>query len=182
MVISVANSGLRLNSPFTRADGLPFKGTIEPDLEGKIIGYDFTFPRKILRVSMFSQVKTGDIILDLAKRRFLLADHEIAISRSQIDYRAHLLIPLYQQVVWKRGETEIDQITGLEKGSKTTNLGTHWMLLERVNREYADPELRIKQETYTVLTNQKLQLNDTIDGRTVKRVSNMRGITLAEIQ
>ncbi len=181
-MVSLKTAGLRFNSKMYRSDDFPFEGTIEPDAEGKIIGYDFTSPRRLLRVSADCQVKTLDIIRDVMNRWYLLADHDGSFAYNVVEFRTHMLIPLNKNVSWQREETVIDPLTQREKSIGKVDLGNIWVLLERVNREQTDGTMRVKEETLTCFTASPLKLNDIIDKMVVKRVNIVRGVYLAELQ
>ncbi|MBD9544262.1 hypothetical protein IB276_32985 [Ensifer sp. ENS04] len=181
-MVSLKTAGLRFNSTMYRSDDLPFQGTVEPDLEGKLIGYDFSFPRRLLRVSADCQVKTLDIIRDVMARWYLVADHDGSFSRNIIEYRTHMLIPLNKNVTWQRETTVIDPLTKREKAAGKVDLGSLWVLIERVNREMTDGTMRVKEETVTCFTSAELKLNDIVDNMVVKRVNVVRGVYLAELQ
>lgn len=181
-MVSLRTAGLRFDSLMYRLDGLPFHGTIEPDLEGKLIGYDFSFPRRLLRVAGDCMVKTRDIIIDVLGRRYLVADHDGSFAYNEIEYRSHMLIPMTKQAVWERETSVIDPLTKQPKSSGRATRGSIWVLPERVNREQADTTMRVKEETLTIFTAETLELNDIVDKMVVKRVNIVRGVTLAEVQ
>ncbi|WP_454287256.1 hypothetical protein [Rhizobium arsenicireducens] len=181
-MVSLKTAGLRFNSKMRREDGLPFFGTIEPDLEGKLIGYDFSFPRRLLRVLNDSPIKTLDVIQDVLGRRYLVADHDGSFARNVIEYRSHMLIPMNRHATWQRETTAIDTLTKLPKSTGRANLGLVWILLERVNREAADTTIRVKEEAFTAFSATKFELNDVVDNMVVKRVSVVRGVYLLELQ
>lgn len=181
-MVSLKTAGLRFNSTMYRSDDMPFEGTVEQDLEGKLIGYDFSFPRRLLRVSADCQVKTLDVIRDVLNRWYLVADHDGAFARNVVEYRSHMLIPLNKNVTWQRETTEIDQLTKRERAKGKADLGNIWILAERVNREMADGTIRVKDETLTAFTAAEVKLGDIVDGMVVKRVNIVRGVYLAELQ
>lgn len=181
-MVSLKTAGLRFDSTMYRFDGMPFEGTIEPDMEGKLIGYDFSFPRRLLRVSADCPVKTLDLISDVAGRRFLLADHDTSFAFGVVEYRSHMLIPVIRQVTWQREVQVIDPLTKQPKGAGKTLLGSIWVLPERVNREQPDTTIRVKEEVLTIFTNAPMQLNDIVDNMVVKRINTVRGVYLAEVQ
>jgi hypothetical protein len=181
-MVSLKTAGLRFNSTMHRSDDLPFQGTVEPDLEGKLIGYDFSFPRRLLRVSAECPVKTLDVIRDVLGRWYLVADHDGSFAYNVVEYRSHMLIPLNKNVTWQREAKVIDPLTKREKSSGKTDLGNIWILAERVNREMADNTLRVKEESITAFTAAEVQLGDIVDNMVVKRVNVVRGVYLAELQ
>ena len=181
-MVSLKTAGLRFNSKMYRSDDLPFEGTIEPDAEGKIIGYDFSYPRRLLRVSADCQVKTGDVIRDVMERWYLVADHDGSFAYNVIEFRTQMLIPLNKNVAWEREATVIDPLTKRAKSTGKQSLGNIWVLLERVNREQMDGTMRVKEETVTCFSAAELKLNDIVDNMVVKRVNIVRGVYLAELQ
>lgn len=181
-MVSLKTAGLRFNSTMYRSDDLPFQGTIEPDAEGKIIGYDFSYPRRLLRVSADCQVKTLDVIRDVMERWYLVADHDASFAYNVIEFRTHMLIPLNRNVTWEREETLLDPLTQRERSAGKVSQGNIWTLIERVNREQMDGTMRVKEETVTCFTAAELKLNDIVDNMVVKRVNVVRGVYLAELQ
>ncbi|MGO7308756.1 hypothetical protein ACCS91_33415 [Rhizobium ruizarguesonis] len=181
-MVNLKTAGLRFDSLMYRDDGLPFRGTVEQDLEGKLIGYDFSYPRRLLRVSPECLIKTLDVIVDDLDRRFLVADHDGAFAYNIVEYRSHMLIPLTKKVTWEREVTIVDPLTQLPKSTGQAPMGEIWILPERINREVADSSMRVKEEGFTVFTSANLQLNDLVDGMVVKRLNTVRGVYLAEVQ
>ena len=181
-MVSLKTAGLRFDSLMFRSDDMPFRGTVEPDLEGKLIGYDFSFPRRLLRVSADCLVKTLDVIRDVMDRWYLVAEHDGSFAYNVVEYRSHMLIPLNKNVTWQRETTIIDPLTKREKSAGKANLGNIWVLIERVNREMADGTMRIKDETLTAFTSAEVKLGDIVDNMVVKRVNIVRGVYLAELQ
>jgi hypothetical protein len=181
-MVSLKTAGLRFDSTMHRSDNLPFRGTVEQDAEGKLIGYDFSAPRRILRVSADCQVRTLDVIRDVANRWYLVADHDVSFAYDIVEYRSHMLIPLNKNVTWQRETTIVDPLTKREKSSGKTDLGNIWVLIERVNREQADGTMRVKEESVSCFTSAELKLNDIVDNMVVKRVNVVRGVYLAELQ
>jgi hypothetical protein len=181
-MVSLKTAGLRFNSLMHRSDGMPFECTVEPDLEGKLIGYDFSFPRRLLRVSADCRIKTLDIIKDVMDRWYLVADHDGSFAYDVVEYRSHMLIPLTKLVTWERETSIIDPLTKQRKSTGRAPMGSVWVLPERVNREQADTTMRVKEESFTVFSAVKFELNDIVDGMVVKRVNVVRGVYLSEIQ
>ncbi|KQS84258.1 hypothetical protein [Rhizobium sp. Leaf383] len=181
-MVSLKTAGLRFNSTMFRSDNMPFEGTVEQDAEGKLIGYDFSAPRRLLRVSADCLVNTLDVIRDIAGRWFLVADHDASFAYGVIEYRSHMLIPLNKNVSWARETTTLDPLTKREKAAGKVDLGQIWVLIERVNREQADGTMRVKEETVTCFSSAELKLGDIVDNMVVKRVNIVRGVYLSELQ
>jgi hypothetical protein len=181
-MVSLETAGLRFNSLMHRMDGLPFKGTIEPLDEGRVSSYDFSEPRFIMRVQPSSPIKTTDIILDHANRRFLVADHDTSFAYNVTEFRSHVLYPMNTQALWERQASVTDPLTNLKKGTGVQNLGQVWCLFDRIDREFIDSTVRVKEETRRVITAAAVQLGDILNKMVVKRVDPVRGVWLAEVQ
>lgn len=182
-MVSLATAGRRFDSLMQTTDGLPFRGTIEPLAEREPQPYDFSEPRLLLRVQHNCPVRTGMTIIDPAGRRLLLADHDVSFQYDEFEYRTHRLFLMNREVEWKREAVVIDALTGLKKSTnEPTDLGKIWCMMERMEREYLDATLRLREETFRVVTGADIKLNDIIDGKVVKRIDINRGIKIAEVQ
>lgn len=172
----------RFASLYMTEGGFAIRGTIFPVEEGKIPSYDFTPSRLLFRTSPDSLAAAGQILIDEYGRRFLLADLGKVDFMGDPTYRTFRLYEMTHQMVWTRESTIIDPVTKLERSTGRQDLGTIWVALELYGREEVDRTLRILEETSRVITGSALQLNDQLDGRVVRRVNPLLGVTVAEIQ
>ncbi len=181
---SLDKVGQRFESTFTTSYGMPFAAAIMPLDEGAVASYDFTEPRVIIRVRVDSVAKTGDVIIDPAGRRFLLADHDQNSVYDTVLYRSHKGFSMNRQVLWERqGEGVIDPLTGLEKsGAGKISLGMIDVLIEQFGREQLDTALRVKEQSRRLVTGAEIQLGDIVEDMIVKRLDKSLGIWLAEIE
>ncbi|BCJ91783.1 hypothetical protein IZ6_25180 [Terrihabitans soli] len=157
--------------------GLEFSGTIHPAEEGSVPSYEFTSPRLLLRLPLDSSVPIGAIMLDGNGRRFLIADHGFGDV-----YRVHRLFQLTHQVPWARAASVVDLLTGLNRSNTFTSLGTVWCLMEPTGREFPDRQTNAREETRRVITSAALQLGDKFNNMIVKRIDELLGVKLVEIQ
>lgn len=182
-MVSLRTAGRRFDSLMYRDDGLPFMGTVEPADEGEMPSYDFSTPRLVLRTDAKSPIKTTDMILDVADRRYLLADHDYSFAYNELEHKTHRMFLMTDKLKWSRQTTNIDPLTKVPKSTgKATDLGDIWCLMERVEREFIDTQLRAKEETKKIVTSAALQLGDILNNMIVKRVDRVLGVWLAEIQ
>lgn len=181
-MVSLTTVGRRFESLMVTVDGVPFYGTIEPNVEGRQSTYDFSEARLILRVDNDAPVHSRDVIVDTVGRRFLLADHDTLYTAGQVEYRTHRLYPANKLFKWEREQSQLDPLTGLPKGEGLQLVGQYWGLIERLEREFTDPGLRIREDRHRLVTGQEVQIGDVIDGKVVRRVDPAVGIFLAELQ
>lgn len=163
-------------------EGMEFFGTIMPVSESAIPSYDFTTPRNIIRVPSDSPLTVGKIIVDAFSRRFLTAIHDSGFLDNRQLYKVYRLYVMNSQSSWIRGSNIIDPLTKISKGNTDVELGPIWVNREPIGREEIDLTFRVKEQSYQILTNADVRLNDKIDGMVVKRVDNVLGIKKLEIQ
>ena len=182
MTISLGNVGQRFESTFKTDAGFPFPGVILPLNEGSP-SLDFITPRWVIRIRETSPVITGAVILDPANRRFLMGNADTGIADNEILYRTHILFPATHQMTWEREVSTIDPLTQLKRTSSSRqDLGTMWVMQEQIRREPLDLTMRVKEETHKVVTNMEVLLNDIVDNRIVKRIDNILGLYIIELQ
>jgi hypothetical protein len=180
---SLQTVGRRFENNMVRVDGLPFKGIVVPLEDSPPAPYDFTESRTIIRVPHISVVKTGDVVIDPAERKFLLADHDQNIVYDTISYRSHRAFPINKRVMWQREEdTVIDPLTGLSKGTGKVDLGEIDVLIELFGREDFDFAIKVREQTRRLVTGAPIQLNDIVNDMVVKRVDLALGVWVAEIE
>ena len=140
-------------------------------------GVEFATPKTTLRVSNRSIVKPRMVIETPGGDKYLVADH----SR-QKDYNTYHLFETDRQVEWKRGQTVQDPVTKRDIAVSPQTMGTIWVMWERARREFMDLNIRVSQDSSLIATGADLQINDTVDGMIVRRVSQALGVTVAELQ
>lgn len=180
---TLATIGRRFENDMVRADGFPFKGVVLPMEEGTTASYDFTEPRITIRLRSDSVVGTGDIVIDPAGRRYLLADHDTNSVYNTILYKSHRGFLMNRQVLWQReAEGVIDPLTQLSKGEAKVSLGTIDVLIEIFGREDLDGTIKVREQTRRLVTGAPIQLNDIVDDMVVKRIDLALGVWVAEIE
>lgn len=182
MTISLANVSRRAESMLKTIDGFPFPGTIFAQNEGTVPSYDFSEPRFLVRVRMSSPVVSGMIIVGIDGRKFITADHDQASLSGEMLYRTLKLFPANRNMKWERETTITDTLTGLEKGTGKADLGTIWCMNEPITKEPIDLTLRIKEQMFRIITNADIKENDVLDGMIVRRIDNVLGVKLIELQ
>lgn len=180
---SLQTIGQRFENNLLRADGFPFKAAIMPLDEGAIAAYDFTEPRVIMRLRHDSTVGTGDVVIDPAGRRYLLADHDQNAIYDTVLYKSHRCFLMNKQVLWEReAPGVVDPLTKLKKSAGKVSLGTIDVLVEQFGREDMDFSIKVREQTRRLVTGADIQLNDIVDNMVVKRLDKSLGVWLAEIE
>lgn len=182
MTISLSNAGQRFESKFMTFEGAPFNGVLMPVPEGTVSSLDFAVPRHILRVRKNSIANTGSHITAINGHRFLMADHDVAIADNEVLYRTHRVFRLNKQVPWEREQATTDLLTGLQKGEGRVLLQNIWIMDEIVQREEIDLAFRVKEQVRRALTGYDVQLNDIVADMVVRRVDEVFGVKLLELQ
>ena len=168
----------RFHTEFSTAAGFIFRGTLSVAPESHAAPADFAAPRLWLRVHPECGVAARDEVTDEQGRRFLLAEHELAGTV----YRAFKAFPLTHQVSWQRMSTVVDALTQLPKSTTPAELGPIWVLRDPKARVFVDLQTHISPNTQTIVTGQAIALNDTIDGKVIKRLNPVLGVFLAECE
>lgn len=147
-----------------------------PDIDRP--GAEYAHPTLSCRVAHNSLVNTGQVVRLQGGDHYLVCDHS-----ATIDWRTHHLFMCDREVDWKRPAEVIDPLTKLKKQSgPPVELGTMWVMWERVRREFTDLNIRIDQETHLVATGAAIEIDDTLAGMKVKRVNRALGVNIVELQ
>lgn len=147
-----------------------------PDIDRP--GAEYTYPSPTLRVKPDSLIQDGSVIRTQAGVRYLVAGHS-----ATLDWVTHHLFRCDRQVTWARYTSTTDPVTQLQVTPATpTTIGFPWVMWEKVRREFTDLTLRVDQENHLLATGENVQLNDVIEGMTVKRVNRALGVTIVELQ
>lgn len=182
MTISLSNAGQRFESTFKTEQGFPFPAALMPISEGSVPSYDFSVPRHILRVRRHCPVVTGAVVLSPDKKRYLLADHDVAVSDNEVLYRTHRVFNLNKQTLWQREQTILDPLTQMEKGTGRVTLQSIWIMDEYVQREEIDLAFRVKETTRKVITGANIRLGDILMDMSVTRIDEVLGVKLIELR
>ena len=142
----------------------------------------FAEPRKLLRVRNQEPVAPRDVITDPWGVTMLVGTHDGHLSgKSRLD-RVHKLFQMTEQVEWQRETTVTEIITNIQHSTGLAPLGTIWIARELYGREDVDRGLRVAEDRQRVITGANIMLGDRIGDATVRRLTLVYGISLAEIQ
>lgn len=166
----------RFHRWLTTSTGKRFRGSIAHIGTSGTTSSSFVETRTTLNVLPNEPVAAGELIWD-GNRRFLVGTHDYRLGK-----RVHKLFELTTALSWTRPQGAPDAVTGLEKSSTPTNLGPLWCVMEIYGRQEVDRAMHNAIERTRIITGDAIQLNDEIDGRLVRRIYQIYGVTVAEIQ
>jgi hypothetical protein len=166
----------------TTLTGTRFRGSIMPASEGALPTDTFAEARLVLRVRRDEPVKAADVIIDGWDRKYLVAEHDQHFVAGKRADRVFKLFRMTDLLSWKRLETTKDPVTGQARGSSEKELGPIWCALETYGREQPDYGLRVSEDRQRIITGYPIQLNDKIHDATVRRLTSIFGIWVAEVQ
>lgn len=147
-----------------------------PDIDRP--GAEYSSPSLTMRVAKGSLVQSGQVVRLPGGDHYLVGNHS-----STRDWTTHHLFLADRQVVWSRYVKVIDNLTGIERVlPDPQELGTVWVLWEKVRREFTDLNLRIAQQNHLMVTGSDVREDDLIDGKKVIRVNHALGLNVVEIQ
>lgn len=136
---------------------------------------DFVLPRRQLLVSVHSAARPGIVVQSLL-RSYLLIDRA---EKARDMTRVFNLAEITDRVNWSRQVTHKDRVTGLDRGAETTSLGMIEVAKELMKNE-RDGEDQTA-DRYRVLCGAELHVGDMVDGKPVRFVQKVQGITYGEI-
>lgn len=172
----------RFTSHLRTVQGQPFRGTIFHADEGSLSSSASATERLLLRVPPDTTLVAKDEIFDVFGRRFLIANHGAGQLMDQKLYRTFRLIQLTRQMVWTREDNYIDPLSGESRASGTNNLGSIWVSFEPLGSGDSDGKINVQQQTYLATTGAAVQLNDRLDGRLVRQITDILGVFVVEVQ
>lgn len=169
--------GSKLFEPVRIVGGPKSRAIVQrpPDIDRP--GVEFNYPNLTCRVHHNSLIHSGQVVHLAGGGYHLVADHS-----ETADWVTLHLFRCDRQVSWKRLSSSTDAVTGVERNTTPTTLGTPWVVWNRMRREFVDLNIRIAQETHMLVTGENMQLGDLVNDMTVKRVSHALGVNVVELQ
>lgn len=181
-MVSLKSTASRFSSEFVTEQGYPFVGTFFPAGEGEVPNYVFSLPRKLLRVDPDTELVAGQMFIDDFSDCYLIAEFDANALQGTKLYRVFQVFKMTETYPWSRSITENDPLTGLARKTSDGPLGTIRCAMDVAGREYPDRSINAREEQLKIITGSDLQLNDKVDGKIVKIVNRLLGVTVATIQ
>lgn len=173
----------RFTSPFEVIEGGSgtFKGSISEPGQGEAPSYQFNLPRRLLRVAPGVPLKAGMVVKGVDGVTYILGQHGSSIRHGTTLFSNFRLFEATGQFDWKGRGKVVDPVTKLPRDTGLVSKGKLWGCYEPAAMEERDRAFRMKFETGRFITNQKVSLDDEIDGRKVSRCDEQLGIYLVSL-
>lgn len=167
----------RFHQWLTTSTGRRFRGAVSHVASSGMSSTSFVETRTTLHVLYDEPISPGELVFDASNRRFLVGTHDVRLGK-----RVHKLFELTTALRWQRPESEIDLVTQLEKSKKFIEMEPLWCVVEIYGRQEVDRAMHNAVERTRIITGGDIRLNDVVDGRLVRRIYEMFGVKVAEIQ
>jgi hypothetical protein len=142
---------------------------------------NFDSPRLIVRVGVNCAVNAGTIMKTMLGRYYLLGLNDDE-ETGRLQTKSFRLFEVPNTLTWKRKSTVVDAVTNLEKGTTDLDLGTIRCALEKPTT-IREEGIGVREETWRLITNQDVRINDVIDGnKRVRSVFQQLGVAFAELE
>lgn len=173
---SLQRSDDRFTTNFKILDGGSgtFSGVIDEPNTGQVPSYQFTMPRRQLRIDAALPVAVGAVVQTESGQVFMLGHHGDAMVAG---FRSFRLFEADKQYSWKRRQKGIDAVTGLETDTGLQLIGQVWGAFEP-SPEMFDRQFRATFETARFITNAAVSRDDLINEMKVTRSDIQLGLRL----
>lgn len=159
------------------------RGVLQPTSPNALPTSVFILPRLSLRTRVAEPVRLRDLLRDPWGRIHLVGDHDATLSGDDPTSRLYALFQMTHRVSWMRREETLHPVTKQPQAiSDPKEKGPIWASIESYTHTDEDPGLRITTDRLRCITNADLQLGDLVRGKTVKRINQALGVTVAEIE
>lgn len=181
MARTLARNMGRFEDWLTTTSGIRFRGVIMPAPDA-VSANQIIETRLMLRVRSAEPVNEGLTVIDAAGRVFLMGRDDTQLDTNATIAKTYRLFRMVFNVSWQRAATVADPITQLPKRTAMTEIGPIWCAIEPMGALVTDLGTRMPAELRRVITGAPVQLHDTVNGRLVKRVIPVFGVTIAETE
>lgn len=177
--MELSRVGNRFRRVLRTTSGRKVLGTIFSPSSGTPTNVNFQSPRRLLKVSPGATLVAGEVIITSSNRFYLCAEN----GEGEYDgttYRTFMLIEVPKLVSWGRRAMLKDPVTGIDKATGVTSLGSLRCALEPAGDD--NDQINIPKGVYRAITGEAIQAGDMLDGRlVVKRVETLLGVQVAEV-
>lgn len=154
-----------------------FKGIVDEPGQGTIPAYQFTNPRRLLRVNPDAPVKPSMVIRTLGGSVFIVGE----LGDAENIFKSFRLFETTGQYNWQKRTKTIDPVTQLPMDTGLLTERMIWGAYEPASQEVFDRQLHVEMENGRFITNAPIKLNDIVAGKRVTRVDAVLGVKLGVI-
>lgn len=138
----------------------------------------FLASRRTLKVPVDSPAVPGDVITLLGGGKFILLNGSDSEAGGTRVYRLFTLLQTDRQMTLKRSQTEIHRVTGMAGKTSDVVIGQFWCVFEPLTQV---EDINFPTTKYRIVSAAPMQVGDTIDTYSVKRVDMLLGVYVAEV-
>lgn len=178
----LARLGSRFDASFRDIRGRQFFGRFAEVSEGNPT--QIVPQKRLLRVHQSCFLRAGDIVLDHAGLRYLLAEGPTGMARQDVVKRTFRCVQVNRHLRWTRMVKKIDPVMKVPVGAGTwDDLGLIWCQVDpREERLERSSHVASSYEKFKLYTDAALQIGDKVDVYEVTRSERVAGITVADVE
>lgn len=140
--------------------------------------YIFVAPRHVLRVEHPTAFSDGTVIRSPGGDVYLVGYNGPSETWHGTLWKSFRLFRISGQYSWERRTRVQDPITRVDKEGPVEDKGLIWAVIEPMDREQSDREMRQNFEQARFITNAAVVADDVIDGRRVTKVDRQLGLSI----
>lgn len=178
----LARLGARFDAAFLDIRGRQFFGRFAEVPEGNPT--QIVPQKRLLRVHQTCPLTAGDIVLDHAGLRYLLAEGPTGMARQDIVKKTFRCVQVNRHLRWTRMQRKVDPVMKVEvSAGNSDDLGLIWCQVDpREERLERSSHVADSYEKFKLYTNAALQIGDKVDVYGVTRAERVAGITVADVE
>lgn len=154
-----------------------FRGIVSEPNQGEAPSYQFSLPRRLLRVESDLAIQAGQVVRSPEGTVWMIGQHGDSELERGTSFRSFRLFEATQQFSWQRRGKTIDPATTLSKDTGLVAQPSIWGVYEP-SPEMFDRQTRTTFETGRFITTADVKADDVVDGRKVSRVDIQLGLRL----
>lgn len=169
----------RFRTRFTVIDGGSgsFSGVIDEPGQGQVPAYQFTTPRRLLRVDPAVAIRPAMVIRSEGGTVFMIGTHGDSELADGV-FRSFRLFEATGQFPWRRRLQTLDAVTGFVKDTGELHLLQMVWGAYEPSPEMFDRQMRTSFETARLITTHPVERDDMIGENKVTRSDRQLGLTL----
>jgi hypothetical protein len=160
-----------------------FTGVIDEISQTQVPSYVFSPPRRLLRVDRRLPLNTTMVLRTNGGTVFLIGHHGDSETNQGTVFRIYRLFEPTKTYHWQRRTQYVDPVTLLQAddGMHDMSPAYIWGSYEPTPEQF-DRETHVSIETARFITNQPIQRQDHLDGKSVVRVDYQLGLYIATLE
>lgn len=169
--------GERFKAKYKKINGTPFFGQVLSIPDTSRVS-NFLSTRRYLRTTPFTNVLVSDVVV-IEGLNFIVAEHGTGFFVTPI-YKHFKMFEVNETVQWFGMTVSVDQVSGVEKVSRSTDLGLVYLSVQPMSD--IEDAIRIQQPMRRCVCNKPVKVDDRLGEWIVTKSDPVLGITLLELK